>query len=67
VTGVAVAAGDLVVADDDGVVVVPVAEIQRVLAAGEGRAAKEAQMMKKLAEGATTVDLLGLSQWRQPA
>jgi len=56
-----------VVADDDGVVVVPVAEIQRVLAAGEARAAKEAQMMKKLAEGATTVDLLGLSQWRQPA
>jgi 4-hydroxy-4-methyl-2-oxoglutarate aldolase len=67
VTGVAVAAGDLVVADDDGVVVVPVTEIQRVLAAGEARAAKEAEMMKKLAEGATTVDLLGLSQWRQPA
>ena len=25
------------------------------------------EMMKKLAEGATTVDRLGLSQWRQPA
>ena len=66
-TGVPIAAGDLVIADNDGVVVVPVADVQRVIAAGEARAAKEAEMMKKLAQGATTVDLLGLSRWRKPA
>jgi len=67
VAGVPIDAGDLVVADDDGVVVVPAAEVQRVLAAGEARAAKEAEMMEKLVQGATTVDLLGLSQWRKLA
>jgi 4-hydroxy-4-methyl-2-oxoglutarate aldolase len=66
-TGVPIAAGELVIADDDGVVVVPVADVQRVMAAGEARADKEARMMEKLAQGATTVDLLGLSPWRKPA
>jgi 4-hydroxy-4-methyl-2-oxoglutarate aldolase len=63
-TGVDVALGDLVVADDDGVVVLPAAEVPRVLLAGEARAAKEADFMQRLAEGATTVDLLGLAAWR---
>lgn len=62
--GAPVAAGDFVVADDDGVVVLPAAELSRVLTAGEARAAKEADFMKRLADGATTVDLLGLSAWR---
>lgn len=66
-TGVTVAAGDLVVADDDGVIVLPAADVERTLAAGEARAAKEAEMMMKLAAGATTLDLLGLSQWRARA
>ena len=66
-TGVPVAAGDLVVADDDGVIVLPAAEVERVLAAGEARAAKEADIMTKLEQGGTTVDLLGLSQWRERA
>ena len=66
-TGVPVAAGDLVVADDDGVVVLPAAEVERILAAGEARAAKEADIMKKLEQGGTTVDLLGLTQWRERA
>jgi 4-hydroxy-4-methyl-2-oxoglutarate aldolase len=64
ITGVDVAPGDLVVADDDGVVVLPAAEVRRVLSAGEARAAKEAGFMQRLAEGATTVDLLGLAAWR---
>lgn len=64
-TGVTVAAGDLVVADDDGVIVLPAADAERTLAAGVARAAKEAEMMKKLAAGATTVDLLGLSEHRE--
>jgi 4-hydroxy-4-methyl-2-oxoglutarate aldolase len=66
-SGVDVAPGDLVVADDDGVVVLPAAELPRVLAAGEARAAKEAEFMRRLAEGATTVDLLGLAAWRDRA
>jgi 4-hydroxy-4-methyl-2-oxoglutarate aldolase len=36
--GVRIAAGDLVVADDDGVVVLPSARIDEVLAAGKARA-----------------------------
>ena len=64
-TGVPIAAGDFVVADDDGVIVLPAAEVERTLAAGEARAAKEAEIMKKLEQGATTVDLLGLTQWRE--
>lgn len=66
-TGVPIAAGDFVVADDDGVIVLPAAEVERTLAAGEARAAKEAEIMKKLEQGATTVDLLGLTQWRERA
>jgi 4-hydroxy-4-methyl-2-oxoglutarate aldolase len=66
-TGVEVALGDLVVADDDGVVVLPAADAARVLAAGEARAAKEAEFMRRLAAGASTVDLLGLSHWRERA
>ena len=61
------AAGDLVVADEDGVVVLPAADVERTLASGEARAAKEAEMMKKLAEGEKSLDLMGLSQWRQRA
>jgi 4-hydroxy-4-methyl-2-oxoglutarate aldolase len=63
-TGVPIAAGDLVVADDDGVVVLPGARIDEALAAGEARAQKEADFMARLARGETTVDLLGLSAWR---
>ncbi|WP_397532718.1 RraA family protein [Roseateles sp.] len=63
-TGVQIAAGDLVVADDDGVVVLPFAQIDAVLVAGEARARKEADFMARLALGETTVDLLGLSAWR---
>jgi 4-hydroxy-4-methyl-2-oxoglutarate aldolase len=64
ITGVPVAAGDLVVADDDGVVVLPRARIDDVLAAGEARARKEADFMARLVRGEKTLDLLGLSAWR---
>jgi len=49
------------------VVVLAAAEVKRVLSAGEARAAKEADFMQRLAEGATTVDLLGLAAWRERA
>jgi 4-hydroxy-4-methyl-2-oxoglutarate aldolase len=66
-TGVPVVAGDWVVADDDGVIVLPAADLERVLAAGDARAAKEAEMMKALEQGATTLDLMGLAAWRERA
>lgn len=63
-TGVRVAPGDLVVADDDGVVILPAAECARILQAGEERAEKEAAMMRKLERGEKSLDLLGLTRFR---
>ncbi|MDH4608076.1 dimethylmenaquinone methyltransferase [Pseudomonas sp. BN102] len=60
--GAQVAPGDLVVADDDGVVIIPRAEVERTLAEGEARADKEARMMAALREGRTTVELMGLER-----
>jgi 4-hydroxy-4-methyl-2-oxoglutarate aldolase len=66
-TGVEVAGHDLVVADDDGVIVIPAAEAERVIVAGEARAAKEAAMMEQLTQGVSTLELMGLTQWRTRA
>ena len=66
-TGVPVAPGDLVVADDDGVIIIPAAQAQRTIIAGETRAAKEAEMMRKIAQGTSTLDLMGLAKWRERA
>ena len=60
VGGVLVRQGDWIVADADGVVVVPAARMEEVLAAGTARAAAEARLFTELDAGATTVDLLGL-------
>jgi 4-hydroxy-4-methyl-2-oxoglutarate aldolase len=63
--GSPVASGDLVVADDDGVIIVPASKVEATMASGQARADKEATMMEQLASGRTTLDLLGLSKWRQ--
>lgn len=60
VGGVALDAGDWVVADADGVTVVPAPRLGEVLEAGRARAAKEQGMFKELRAGRTTMDLLGL-------
>ncbi len=52
--------GDWVVADRDGVTVIPGDRLDAVLEAGQARADKEAAMFMKLRGGATTVELLGL-------
>ena len=52
--------GDWIVADADGVTVVPHAKIDDVLAAGQAREAKEAKYFEELKAGRTTVELLGL-------
>ncbi|HEY7106245.1 MAG TPA: RraA family protein [Acidimicrobiia bacterium] len=57
---VTVQAGDWVVGDADGVVVVPGRSLDDVIAAGEARARKESGYFAALRDGATTVELLGL-------
>jgi len=64
-TGIPAASGDLVIADDDGIVIIPAAQAARVIAAGEAREQKERLMMEQLSAGRTTVDLMGLAPWRK--
>jgi 4-hydroxy-4-methyl-2-oxoglutarate aldolase len=52
-----VAAGDLVVGDRDGVVVVPRARADEVVSAAEQREAKEAQLLQRIAAGERTLEI----------
>jgi 4-hydroxy-4-methyl-2-oxoglutarate aldolase len=58
--GVAVLPGDIVVADDDGVVVVPPGRAPEVLNEAEGRMALEQDWFRRLERGETTLSLLGI-------
>ncbi len=49
--------GDIVVADADGVVTVPLNEAQQVLKAANDRTAKEADVMKRLRAGESLFDI----------
>ena len=60
VGGVEVHAGDWIVGDRDGVVVLPADALDDVLAAGRARAEKEARFFTELRGGATTLELLAL-------
>jgi 4-hydroxy-4-methyl-2-oxoglutarate aldolase len=53
-----------VVADDDGVLVLPAAQVQATLDRGQERADKEAAMMAELRKGETTLELMNLTKWR---
>ncbi|MBZ5586268.1 MAG: RraA family protein [Acidobacteriia bacterium] len=58
--GVTVRPGDIIVGDADGLVVVDQDRAGEVLRAAEARQEREAEIMKALAQGKTTVELLGL-------
>lgn len=58
--GIRVEPGDFVVGDTDGVVVIPAADVDRVVARAHEIKQTEAAMMQKLKAGASTLDLLGL-------
>ena len=58
--GVRVVPGDAIVADDDGVAVVPRADAARVAQAGAEREKKEAASRARLAAGALGLDLYGM-------
>jgi 4-hydroxy-4-methyl-2-oxoglutarate aldolase len=53
--------GDLVLADRDGIAVVPKDRVREVLEASRERVRKEQVLMEGLGEGKTTLELLGLS------
>jgi len=55
--GAMVNPGDVVVADDDGVVVVPAAMAQQAADAAEAREANEAEKRAKLASGVLGLDM----------
>ena len=55
--GMSVQPGDAVVADDDGIVVVPKAMVQNTLAVAQAREANEAEKRNKLASGILGLDM----------
>jgi 4-hydroxy-4-methyl-2-oxoglutarate aldolase len=60
--GVLVSPGDLVLADDDGVVVVARVQVEAALAAAAAREAREAEVMRRLGAGELTLDVLGFRE-----
>ena len=60
--GMLVEPGDLVIGDDDGVCIVPKAEIAASAAASKPREEKEARFRRELLQGKTTWDMLNLSE-----
>jgi len=60
--GVTVYPGDLVLADDDGVVVVARERVSQVLEAARQREEREADVMRRLEAGELTLDVLGFRQ-----
>lgn len=56
-TGVTVHPGDLVVGDADGLVCIPRARAAEVVDAAEARATKEADVIRRIRAGETTLDL----------
>ena len=67
VGGVPVARGDLIVADADGVLAIPQAQVERTLHAARARTDKEAAIMRRLEAGETTLVILGIKDPRSNA
>jgi 4-hydroxy-4-methyl-2-oxoglutarate aldolase len=59
-----VQSGDIIVADLDGISVVDPSRFEAVSEAARQLAAKEAEMLRRIADGSTTMDLLRLTEHR---
>lgn len=62
VGGVSVAPGDIVIADADAVIVLPAADLGDGLARAQAREAAEADAMRRLRAGETTLTIFGLDE-----
>lgn len=60
--GVAVSPGDLVIGDDDGVAIVPLAQVKTIQAAAAQAQKREWVWLEEIAGGKTTRELLGLPE-----
>ena len=59
--------GDLIVGDGDGVVAIPRAQIAAAIEGAQRREAQEADILKRLREGATTLDIYGWNRAAEPS
>ena len=64
--GLTVRPGDLVFGNSDGIVIIEEDRIDDVYAAAITRQKKNLEIIGKLREGRTTIELLGLSDPRKP-
>ena len=61
IAGTTVNNGDVIVGDRDGLVVIRADEVESALELAEARANKETKLRAQIADGASTVELLGLT------
>jgi hypothetical protein len=58
--GVLIEPGDVILADGDGVLRIPLADAHRALSVAQARARREAEMRAAIAAGANTFEVVGL-------
>jgi 4-hydroxy-4-methyl-2-oxoglutarate aldolase len=60
--GVIINPGDIIVGDNDGIVAIPPAEAEKLLAAAHAKEESEAEVIRKIKQGQSTMTLLGFDE-----